>query len=374
MTSRWLTHALLPLLILPIAACFSPNDEFCDSDEQCAESQSCNLERQTCQALPAQAAEPDAGAGTGEQETACGESCVAAAPIGWNGPVARSVGAEGEAPSDCGDVFSVDLGLASTEIIQEGSCGCSCGDAAGLSCSPAFLKEWESSEASCELKQCDVIGGDCVESVQTVPLNSCLEISFVMRDFPILTANFGHFVGGSCGAPTANGELSSHLGAQTRLCKIPEVSEDCGEDGVCAPALPDGFDEELCIVREGEHSCPLLGGYSERTLLYTGVEDQRTCDADSCSCAVPSGSCGGQVKLHSDGNVTNPCGTTLATIQGSTSPFNSGNLCQATPATATTVSYSVDLSGRSCSASGDAGIAGESVGTGTRTLCCQPPL
>lgn len=367
MNTPWLKLALFSLVLAP--GCFSDNADFCDQDDQCGESQVCNTASNTCEAALAGA---DAGAPEVEEEV-CADTCLSSAPEGWTGPVARADAAMGDTLASCGEVFSNDLGVMNSDIIELGSCDCECGDATGLSCTNGFLREWTTnSESACELNSCDIINGSCFDITQTIFPNTCMEISSAVRDDPFLRATFGNLRGGSCSAPSVSGELSSAFGSQTRLCGLPANSTGCESGEVCAPEAAEDFAEGLCIVQEGEHECPIASGYTERTLLFTGIDDQRSCDTGSCSCDAPTGSCGGKFEFY-NGGVNDLCIGALATLQNGTGPFaNNGNLCQAIPANATTTAYVIDLEGRDCQQNGSPATNGESVGTGTSTVCCMP--
>jgi hypothetical protein len=372
MNTPWLKLALFSLVLAP--GCFSDNADFCDVDEQCSGSQVCNAESNTCEAAGPAGEGADAGA---PDEEVCDDSCLPSTPEGWTGPVARADAPTGEELPGCSEVFSEDLGVMNSEIIEQGSCDCECGDASGLSCGSGSLNEWTQTESTCELGQCNVIatgngGSGCFEDSISIAPNSCVTIPDFLKDEDFLRAGFGTLSGGSCSAPSVSGELSSAFGSQTRLCQLPAENEGCESGEVCAPEAPADFAEGLCIVQEGEHECPIGSGFTERTVLFTGIDDQRSCDTGSCSCDAPTGSCGGKIELHNGGFDEDRCTSVLATLQGSTGFFGNSNFCQALPAAATTATYLVDLEGRDCRRSGEAGITGESVGTGASTLCCMP--
>lgn len=57
--------------------------------------------------------------------------------------------------------------------------------------------------------------------------------------------------------------------ANQRSCVVFDVASSEGQD---APLL-----EKVCVFKAGEHACPKLN-YTDRTLIYRGVDDQRSCE------------------------------------------------------------------------------------------------
>ena len=56
--------------------------------------------------------------------------------------------------------------------------------------------------------------------------------------------------------------------------------------GVCAPVPASPLGAEHCVYKDGEEpGCPL--DYPNKTILYRGVNDTRSCSA--CNCGAPSG-------------------------------------------------------------------------------------
>lgn len=370
MKTPWIRIILLSTLLWQ-GACSTPNAQFCESDGDCGPTELCNLGSQICEAV----AQADAGSNgeIDETEAVCDENdrCVPPAPTGWLGPVAKVTAPAGAELPSCDGDFASDLGVLGSELQESGSCSCACGTASDLGCSNATLREWTSSESSCEIGVCDVVGGTCLENQQDIFPNECEEINASLEDEAFWQARFGQLTGGSCGTPSASGELSSEFGSQTRLCMAEAANEGCEEGDVCAPEVPEGFEEGQCIVRPGDRECPADSPYTERTLLFSSIADSRTCGTDTCSCSAPTGSCGGEIELN-DASEFAAATTVFAVLQASTSPFGSDNLCTASLSQARTACYSVDLDSRSCRLSGQSEILGEAREIGATTACCLP--
>ncbi len=146
--------------------------------------------------------------------------------------------------------------------------------------------------------------------------------------------------------------------ARACLTQAPQSGEGCSQ-GLCQPAPASPFHAKLCIAQHADVSCPSYG-YTEKTTLYGGTTEGRSCSA--CSCGPLTGvSCGGSVTYWSNGTCN------LASMSTSTLPFACLQL---------TGLYSFEenltASGTpSCAPSG-----GQPQGSATPsdpwTFCCQP--
>jgi hypothetical protein len=234
------------------------------------------------------------------------------------------------------------------------------------------LSEWTSSEGSCELGVCDINGGTCAENSQQIRQNSCRVINNTLFDEPFLRASFGIVAFATCEPADVDVTFASEFSGHTRLCATDIVADDCPAEQVCAPAEPEEFLPGLCIMQEGEHDCPVELGYTERTVLFEDIDDNRECQTGSCSCSTPTGSCGGNLEFFASGPNSTCAGPALATLKNSSSPFQESNLCQARPASADVVRYAVDSDSLSCRTTGEPEVAGSAIGTGATTICCMP--
>ena len=374
----WLTTTLLSLTVT-LTACATPNQTYCDTDDMCPGDSICDVEAHHCVSNPT----PDAGdeevVDTADASPTCdgeGQQCIAAAPEGWIGPIAKTEAAAGDVTPNCDGDFSQDVGLFGANIVESGSCDCECGRSTSLSCGVATLREWTvaNTEPECEMGVCPVIGGGCLNNdQQSFSAGVCTSLSNSMRNEDYLRIRFGQILGGTCEPAVASGELSSAFATQVRLCQAAANPLGCAEGENCAPRSPEEFVDGLCIMRQGIHDCPTDLGYSEQTVLHTAIDDTRSCSATSCTCGVLSGSCRGKFELYQGGSDGETCGSPLATLEPATSIFGQSNYCEAPPPTAQAGKYIVDPTAGTCSTTGgQASIAGEAVGTGTQTLCCMP--
>jgi len=105
--------------------------------------------------------------------------------------------------------------------------------------------------------------------------------------------------------------------------------------GVCAPEPPAPFEPTLCVVRDGDHPCPM--GYPTKRIVHDNASEKASCI--KCDCAVAEGAaCSGTVKAYGgsncmtlSGNVTldglcSPLGQTYG-MEVMVSPSNAGT-CQ----------------------------------------------
>lgn len=377
MKSSHLTIAIVCLLA-SVGACTSSNAHFCQNRSDCLAGERCESESQAC--VPN--LEPDAAPLLAIDGGICNTQCMASAPLGWLGPMARSV-ASAEAPAECSESFSEEHSLLFSDIVVDNDCACSCGKTTKQSCSMAKIQEWTRDEPSCEFNECSVSaplnggsgsGSGCIEDTLQIAHDSCPEVQSTMKNSNVIKGTLGSLSGGSCTAPTATGTTSSSFETQTRLCQAELSGVGCAAEEVCAPTLDDDFEAGLCIVQEGEHACPESSTYTERFVVFDSIDDSQSCDASSCSCAVPTGSCGGQIELRAGNEFS--CGAILATLKGASGtigPIGSGgsNLCAARPAAFARVTYSPDLANRTCPRSGLASVVGQASGAGATTICCS---
>lgn len=368
MKTPWLKVCLLALSAALTVDCSMSvtNRAYCASDDECAEGSSCDVLVNQCQANVSETLDAGETCETAEQQ------CVDSAPEGWSGPVARSDSRAGDAIPGCEGDFGINAGLYGSELVVGGSCECECGSPTNLFCGQALLTEWTSSEGTCEQGICDIIGGDCREDVQALPLGSCRALRGALQDEPFLQASFGQILSGSCDIAETSRNLTSQFTSISRLCEPQPGLGNCGTDKECAPTAGDGFESGLCIVQTGEHECPAGSDYTERTLLFRDVRDDRVCGVGSCECLAPTGSCNGEIELHDGGGGGDLCNAALATLGRSSSPLADDNLCQSLPGLASTARYVVDLDDHACRPQGQADVTGEVVGIGATTLCCMP--
>ena len=181
-------------------------------------------------------------------------------------------------------------------------------------------------------------GAPCVASV-TVP---ALLVSPCAADDPVIS------------------KTDATWGRTMREC-IPDLaSNGCAEGEVCPPAPPAGFD--LCLHGEGDLDCP--AGF-EKAVLYTGVADDRGCEA--CTCGPPEGPCEVYVVAYSDGACGMPAGSVIATV--------AEPACFDVPSGIALGSVEASFLARSpgsCAPSGGAATR-DIVPDGHVTLCCRSP-
>jgi hypothetical protein len=168
--------------------------------------------------------------------------------------------------------------------------------------------------------------------------------------------------GGSCQSSGGNVDLVDPSWATAhRLCAgAPAPGGGCSTAGdVCVRQPTAPFATTWCIMTTGDVPCP-ASDYTERTLVYTGVDDTRGCT--SCSCDAPSGvACGLVTTVYS--NVA--CTMDAQEVQ------NDGTSCVANSGMRS-ARYSVSSgpSGGSCTPSGVA-PSGSATPASARTVCCQ---
>jgi hypothetical protein len=275
-------------------------------------------------------------------------ACAEAAPAGWTGPSVLYVGTD-PSPS-CGGGFATEALFGGTGVTAPAAtcstCTCS---ASGSGCA-TYLNLSASTQNDCG-------GTTCGASVNA----SCTEVSV-----PCLGSGSGYVTASlpagapSCSPSTQTPNVTAASFAQrVRACAPSStlVRGGCDSDEVCAPAAP--FTGPLCIVQAGDHACP-SGGYSQRSLAYTSIDDTRSCSA--CSCDKD---CLYEYRLYD----------AAADLTCSNAPLvdeNAGTGCPLVTPSAGKVRVGVSMTGTgACSASGGSPM-GSALASGPVTVCCAP--
>lgn len=226
-------------------------------------------------------------------------TCLDAAPGGWSGPVALSVGA---APPACPAAWpsSADFGTGAVLAgpAQCGACACAPGN---VTCSLASTNVYP--VTSCQ-GAVDVVLSPSQPGV-------CSAFASTDADtFEGLASN----ASGSCAASGGGvvSKPSPTWSSAARVCSGATFGGGCAA-GVCVQAPPGS---SLCITAPGDQPCP-AGSYSSKTTIYGGFADGRDCTA--CGCGGAIGNCSAQTEVW----ISPGCiGLPDATIA------NDGNSCQ----------------------------------------------
>jgi len=283
--------------------------------------------------------------------------CAAAAPEGWIGPVILYLGADPEpaCPSSMRNSAlhaNADLGAA-----DPAQCSCSC-DVIGTTCTGSYTLQ-KFSEMGCA-------SGTCGAPSQPMELGTCysyIQVTCSQIDTaPVVAwyANINATSNASCSALDNSVVPPAPTWATTVLgCGSLSLGPGgCSAGDVCVDQPGSPFSQGACVFQRGDQPCP-AGRYTERTLVFGGMDDTRACT--SCSCNGPTGgSCQGSITMKSGAGCT---GTTLGTgsVPGCVDkPLGSGYVI----ATANTV-------GATCQPNGGAPM-GSVTPTEPTTVCCTP--
>jgi hypothetical protein len=280
-------------------------------------------------------------------------SCVDPTFSSWTGPVALYVGPDQglACPTAWPDV-EMDGGNGAI-IAPNATCtSCGCGSASGVGCTAAVT--FYPAGACGGTSYGTTVSGAC----QAVPSAALLHTS--------ARAAAETATGGTCpasgGVPTT--QPATYV-TRSLLCGGVVAGGGCATSGeVCLPPAPTGFNEGLCIYRNGNRSCGSYAPFTEERSIHDGIRDTRDCS--TCSCATPTGaSCsGGTTRVYSPSTATTCSGTSqLLTHDGgcATLTANPGRMDYA-PGTA---------AGGNCTASTVSPTGGASEGD-LYTVCCIP--
>lgn len=76
--------------------------------------------------------------------------------------------------------------------------------------------------------------------------------------------------------------------ATIATCRIPDTAMLCGDDGICIPPAPEGFEAQWCMYQQGDLECP-AGPYPNKIVFWSGYDDTRDCS--NCTCGTTGSSC-----------------------------------------------------------------------------------
>jgi hypothetical protein len=270
--------------------------------------------------------------------------CLAGPPAGWLGPVARFRGPMGMEPPECAGGYP-EVGLALRQGFidaQPAQCDCTCEVSVSSVCSVVMYPDVTSTVCNdfsvfimngAECTTYDIPSGSLYGSMSPIGTPQC--VSTEDEQIPGLEWQ-----------------------ADVHSCTQEEIQGPCDEDGsVCAPAAPDGFESGLCIFTQGESECP-DGPFSDRTVLFSSVDDRRGCSECECG-APPAVNCEGVFDMYDS---TDCSGTLVAS--------GPNNGCSG--AVANVGSIHVNLPGDpQCGVDGPSEPEGTAEPVGLFTYCCE---
>jgi len=270
-----------------------------------------------------------------------GAQCVTAPPEGWFGPVAIHLGEVGGTPPDCAAGYpekglSLLAGYADPE---PASCDCECVLQNANSCT-AYAYDMDAS---------------CAQYQTYIPINMACQ--------PAAIDGGAYFYTYAMGQPFCQGMVTENIPepqweAQLTTCKADGVGGECGDDSICTPIVPEGFEDTLCIYMEGEQDCP-AGDFTEQFVHHSGVVDDRDCTYCGCGPA-PATNCTGTLNVFSSADCS---GDPIANC--STNACTSG----ITGGQSVSVDYGESVG---CPVMTPPAVEGSIAPTGAFTYCCTP--
>lgn len=290
---------------------------------------------------------------SGDDTTTGGPSCpethaCVVVPDGWTGPVLLRESEDPKARAECPKTYPDAAAAGGADLEAEAAeCGCSCGDAAGVTCALATTLHFWGSDPTCSegtpAESFNVFTTICNALGLSIPSDSYFQVE------PVLVE------GGACAPEASLNVPPATFGRTASTCGGAELLEGCDESEVCAPRAED---ESLCVWQEGDEDCP--DGFEERREVYhQALDDQRACN--ECTCGDPAGLCDNAV-ITMFANVCNPPVSGSILASGECYP---GSAIQPTQS----VIFDVGDPSAFCVAS-SAVATGEATPTEPLTVCC----
>ncbi len=305
-----------------------------------------------------EAAAPEASSGldaAADAAGACNGACVAAAPPGWDGPLAlyEATGSAAlAAPPTCAGAYDqLAYDGTGSPIAPDALCTCACAPPTGVTCAdpPLSIYSGNGCGTTCATAG-QPIHGTCT-ALDTGTCGGAARYAIGPS-----TAQ-----GGSC-APEADAMVPAPAwNARARLCasSTPPPGLGCSGGNVCAPGPELPFQTNtVCIARSGSWSCP--NAYPAQRTYFGSSTDSSGCSP--CVCGSVSGaSCdGGAVDLY---------GSATCTGSPSTTPLPQG--CTKLGGVAAGVFSAPTPTGGGCVPEGGA-PSGSFTPASPTTLCCTP--
>ena len=212
---------------------------------------------------------------TGSSGDACGGECLDIGPA-WNGPVVLS---SGETAPACDDDSAPEFTAFTDLVAPPAACECSCGEP-NVAC-----------PESGEIINRGDPGPVCLAFVPPVWTEN---VTAGCNDIPDVT--FGANVLRLSVDQPANIDSASCISSSSTDVTPPSwengwsgcsAEAALGECEVCSDNVAG-----LCIWQEGDVACD-VPGFAEKTLMFTDVDDGRTCS--DCTCGDVTGRCTGSV-------------------------------------------------------------------------------
>ncbi len=257
----------------------------------------------------------------------------------WNGPVVLG---QGSTPPACVSGKDPEFEAYSELIAPPAECDCSCG-AADVECpeTGTITNRGDPDAFSCVMFVSPVWQDDVGPGCNNIP--NALDLSEL-----VFFADQPASLDGSSCAPSATTDVAEAEWTNAWSGCAVDASE--GRCDVCAAHI-----EGTCIWQEGDVDCD-VPGFSERTVLHTGIIDDRDCSL--CTCDDPSGSCNADVTYRA----SDTCG--LANVGSG----QAGDCIDVEFARGANVQFFDTFA---CGASTVEAV-GEAEPTGPITTCCAP--
>ena len=289
-------------------------------------------------------ADPDCGAW----------GCTAAAPPGWTGPIAVYLGAPDDPAPTCASAWpSETTTFAGPVDAPPASCdACTCDPPTGGSCGLAATIVNDALQCFQIESTLMPAAADTCASFSTSDLNTGFR-----GQIPPITSP------ASCAPAGGAATLPPPAWSQRAVvCSDAPVGLGClGVGEVCAPRPAAPFGAKLCVEQVGDLDCP-PGAYTQKTTLFGGADDTRSCSA--CACGNPGGAtCSGTTTIFDGPGCVNP----LVDV-----PHN--NTCvqlSSAPSLSLSYRYKPGTPGGTCNASGGAPL-GNVTPKDPVTVCCAP--
>lgn len=209
-------------------------------------------------------------------------TCIPDAPPDWQGPVVVLEGSPLDPPA-CDmpwpmEILRANAGLTAPDPV----CDCACEAPEGGTCGDVTLKRHDSSCLAVPTLQVSLAPDSCDDNGGA--------------GFPAggkWHAEPSEYVGGGCAPIPTEDVPEATWDTEHVICTADALQGTCEPSATCRPAPP--ADAVVCIHKDGDLPCPQRSPYTNRQVVFGGMDDGRRCT--ECSCGDPEGTCASEVRF-----------------------------------------------------------------------------
>lgn len=288
-----------------------------------------------------------------------GNSCVQAAPSGWDGPFLLYSGDRNSAP-DCPAIMPSNDDENVGDPQGSITCAdCKCGTPKNQTC--GFTMQ-EYIDPNCTAPEAADVDPTMCQTADPDAGSGSVTVT---------TSLNGGFCDKSVGTKTPSDITWPNV---ARLCGRAGdfLSDGCPDGSLCVPDGVQPYLQHTCIRQmHADVDCPSGGPWTQKTTTFNNASDNRDCTTDGCSCDGPSGgTCTGSLHIYT---ASTTCGGGFTTVKVPTTACTTGAPGESAKifGNATSITNTGSCNGGIGDGTPTA-VGGVGGGDDVNTICCVP--